>query len=260
MELANIDTILFDLNGTLYQRRMAIPGVNQTLSRLREAGLHLTFITNTDGRSVGAVHQAVVKMGLGLDLEEVYTPVSAVKAFFAQNQGKSFYPLVHDDVLPDLQGMDMTDRNPDYVVIGDFCDKVSYGGINKVFRMLKAGAEIIALSKTLWYIDVDGYSINTGAFVSMFERACEKEALLMGKPSRDFFAMALSRTKSDAAKTLVVGDGIDVDVLGARQIGATSALVKTGVFDVAKLEKSAFAPDYVIENVNALPNLLGLVK
>lgn len=34
------------------------------------------------------------------------------------------------------------------------------------------------------YIDVDGYSINTGAIVSMFEGACEKEALLMGKPAR----------------------------------------------------------------------------
>lgn len=260
MSLIGINTILFDLNGTLYQKGVAIPGVNQTLNLLREEGFHLTFITNTDGRSVGAVHQAVVKMGLELGLEEVYTPVSAVKAFFAQNQGKTFYPLVHDHVLPDLQGMNMAENNPDYVVIGDFCDKVSYGEINKVFRMVMAGAGIIALSKTLWYIDVDGYSINTGAFVRMFESACAREALLMGKPSPDFFELSLSRTNSEPAKTIVVGDDIDVDVLGARQIGAKSVLVKTGVYDEAKLQARDFAPDYVLDDVNRLLGLLGLEK
>lgn len=257
MSLNSINTILFDLNGTLYQRGVVIPGVNQTLKALRAKGFSLTFITNTDGRSIAAVHGAAVKMGLDISLDEVYTPVSAVKAFFAQNQEKRFYPLVHDDVLSDLQDMNITDVNPDYVVIGDFNDKVSYAEINKVFRMIKAGAGIIALSKTLWYIDVDGYSINTGAFVSMFERACAKEAFLMGKPSRDFFELGLSRTNGDPAKTMVVGDDIDVDILGARQIGALSVLVKTGVFDPAKLHERSFAPDYIIEDVNKLPLLLG---
>lgn len=257
MSLKNIDTIVFDLNGTLYERRVAIPGVNSTLRRLRDENFHLTFITNTDSKGPGAVHQMVRKMGLEIEEDEVYTPVSAAKAFMAQNPDKSFYLLAHDAVLADLKDdYNRNEHNPDYVVIGDFEDKVSYGEINKVFRMVKAGAKMLALSKTLWYIDVDGYSINTGAFVSMLETACAKEAVLLGKPSREFFALGLARTKSSPEKTVVIGDDISVDVLGAQQIGAFSILVKTGVYDAAKLAASVCQPDYVIENVNLLPDLL----
>jgi len=256
MSLKDIDTVVFDLNGTLYERGVALPVVNQTLDWLRRRNYRITFITNTDSKGPGAVHQMVRKMGLEIEEEEVYTPVSAVKAFMAKYPDKSFYFLVHDAVLADIQEYNRNENNPDCVVIGDFADKVSYKEINKVFRMVKAGAEMLALSKTLWYIDVDGYSINTGAFVSMLEKACAKEAVLLGKPSRAFFELGLARTKSSPEKTVVVGDDISVDVHGAKGIGALSILVKTGVFDAEKLQTSSFQPDYVIANVNELPDLL----
>lgn len=256
--MQDINTILFDLNGTLYERGVAIPDVNDTLNKLRQSNYQLSFVTNTDSRSISDVHQRVVKMGLNLELHEVYTPVTAVKAFIAGHPDKSFYPLVHDEVLADLSGINRNDTNPDYVIIGDFCDKVSHGEINKVFRMIKGGAQIIALSKTLWYIDVDGYTINTGAYVRMFEIACDKEALLMGKPSEAFLRLALDRTNSRPENTLVVGDDIKTDIWGAKLIGARNALVRTGVFDAGALEASEYKPDVVLADVNQLPQLLGI--
>ncbi|WP_105615880.1 TIGR01458 family HAD-type hydrolase [Vallitalea okinawensis] len=256
--LTHIDTIIFDLNGTLYEKGVAINGSNETIRKLREHNYHLSFITNTDGRSIKDVYQRVLKKGLDVKEEEIYTPVSAVKVFIEQNNDKLFYPLVTDDVFESLVGVNRNVNNPDYVVIGDFCDKVSFEEINKVFRMIKNGAKIIALSKTLWYIDVDGYSINTGAFVKMFEIACESEAILMGKPSKDFFYMGLKRTNSQPENTLVIGDDIKTDILGAKNIGATAALVKTGVYHEDTLKSSLVQPDFVIDNINDLPNLLGL--
>lgn len=258
MMLNHIDTIMFDLNGTLYERGVALEGVNHTIKKLREKDYNLSFITNTDGRSIHDVYQRVIKKGLDVKEEEIYTPVSAVKAFIKQNSKKSFYPLVSDDVLKSLEGVNREDGNPDYVVIGDFCDKVSYEEINKAFRMIKNGAQIIALSKTLWYIDVDGYSINTGAFVKMFEIACDREAILMGKPSEDFFHMGLKRTNSKPENTLIVGDDIKTDILGAKKINATAVLVKTGVYQEESLNSSEIKPDFIIENINELPSLLGL--
>ncbi len=258
MSLKNIDTIIFDLNGTLYERGIAIENVNNTLQTLKEKGYNLTFITNTDGRSIADVYNSVIKKGIEIRKEELYTPVTAVKEFINENRNKTFYPLVHDDVLVDLEGTSRDEHHPDYVIIGDFCDKVSHEEINKVFRMIKNGAEIIALSKTLWYIDVDGYTINTGAFVKMFEIACNKEAILMGKPSEKFFHMGLKRTNSSPERTVVVGDDITTDILGAKQINTTGILVKTGVYSEVQLEKAQSKPDYIIENVNELIKLLNI--
>ncbi|MFT9493513.1 HAD hydrolase-like protein, partial [Anaerosolibacter sp.] len=204
------------------------------------------------------VYNSTIRKGLQIEKEELFTPVTAVKLFIEKNKNKTFYPLVHDDVLVDLEGINRNDECPDYVIIGDFCDKVSYEEINKVFRMIKKGSEIIALSKTLWYIDVDGYSINSGSFVKMFEIACNKEAILMGKPSEEYFKMGLNRTNSSPETTIVVGDDINTDILGAKKVNAIAILVKTGVYSEAAIEKAEYKPDYIIENVNGLPEILGL--
>ncbi len=256
MCLKNVDTIIFDLNGTLYERGIAIEGANDTIQKLREKGFNLSFITNTDGRSIHDVYNSVIKKGIEIRIEEIFTPITAVKEFIEKHKEKSYYPLVHDDVLEDLTDIKRDDNNPDYVIIGDFCDKVSYEKINMVFRMIKNGAEIISLSNTLWYIDVDGYSINTGSFVKMFEIACDKEAILMGKPSEEYFNMALARTNSKPENTIIVGDDITTDILGAKEINAIGVLVKTGVYNEEQLHRSNIKPDYIIENINELMKLI----
>jgi len=258
MNLKHINTILFDLNGTLYEKGIAVEGANETIKKLRANGFHLNFITNTDGRDIESVYQRTLKRGLEFEQNELFTPVTAVKSFIEENAENSYYPLVHDDVLKDLTNLNIDHANPDYVIIGDFSDKLSYDEINKVFRMIKNGAEIIALSKTLWYIDVDGFSINTGSFVKMFEAACDKEAILMGKPSENYFNMAIKRTNSKPENTLIIGDDITTDILGANMLNATGVLVKTGIFSEDTLEQSKHKPDYVLENVTGLIQLLGL--
>ncbi|MFT9497932.1 hypothetical protein, partial [Anaerosolibacter sp.] len=56
MKLKDINTIIFDLNGTLYERGIAIEGANDTIQTLRKKGYNLTFITNTDGRNIDDVY------------------------------------------------------------------------------------------------------------------------------------------------------------------------------------------------------------
>ena len=55
---------------------------------------------------------------------------------------------------------------------------------------------------------------------------------------------------------LVVGDDIDADITGAREIGAMAALVRTGKFDEARLATAAVPPDAVINSIAELPHLL----
>jgi ribonucleotide monophosphatase NagD (HAD superfamily) len=118
------------------------------------------------------------------------------------------------------------------------------------------GASILALSKTHYYFNDYGININTGAFVSMFETSCEKESILLGKPSKEFFNLALTQLDSRPCNTLVVGDDITVDVVGARTINATGVLVKTGHYNEDIVKKFNEKPDYIIEDITELPDLL----
>lgn len=251
-----VDTILFDLDGTLYANRRPIKSAVNVIETLRKNNMKMGFITNTDGRPVEEIHKRITDMGFDISLKEVFTPVAAVKQFFINNPNKSCYCLVHDSVYNSLKELNMDDINPDYVVIGDFSDKISYDEINKVFRFIKNGSSMLALSKTNFYFQDNKININTGAFVSMFEVACEKKAILLGKPSKDFYNLALTKLGSIPSKTLVVGDDITVDVAGAKAINATSVLVKTGHYNEELVCKFNLKPDYIIEDITKLPDLL----
>ncbi|MBL4938586.1 HAD-IIA family hydrolase [Clostridium sp. YIM B02515] len=251
-----IDTILFDLDGTLYAKGKPIKSAVNVIETLRKEKVKLAFITNTDGWTVEHIHKRLIDMGFNIALEEVFTPVAAVKQFFADNKDKSCYLLVTDEVFESLKGLKLNDINPDYVVVGDFSDKTNYEEINKVFRFIMNGSEILALSKANYYFQDNGININTGAFVGMFEKACEKEAVLLGKPSKEFFNLALNRLGSKAESTIVVGDDITVDITGAKAVNAISVLVTTGHYNEEIVKSFKEKPDYIIEDITHLPSLL----
>jgi len=248
--------IIFDLNGTLYQRNVLVNGSDQLIDTLRQKGYALTFVTNTDARATKDVHTRLLDKGLHILEEEVLTPVSAAKRFIQSHKNKTFHFLTHDDVINELSFAKQDPVSPDYVIIGDFSDKLSYETINQAFRMIKNGSQLIALSKTLWYKDVDGDSINTGAFVHMLETACNTNALLLGKPSVDFLQMALDRTGALASETIVIGDDIKTDIWGGHQLGATTVQVQTGVYDGTYPSHQGVSPDYIIKDVTQLEKLV----
>lgn len=94
-----IDTILFDLDGTLYSKGKPIKTAINTIKTLRNKNFKLGFITNTDGWPVEHIHNRLINMGFNISLEEIFTPVAAVKEFFINNPNKSCYCLVTDDVV-----------------------------------------------------------------------------------------------------------------------------------------------------------------
>jgi len=56
----------------------------------------------------------------------------------------------------------------------------------------------------------------------------------------------------------MIGDDIDVDVGGSQQIGLKGILVKTGKYRQNYAEASVIKPDFLIDSIADLPNLLGL--
>jgi ribonucleotide monophosphatase NagD (HAD superfamily) len=65
--------------------------------------------------------------------------------------------------------------------------------LNTAFRSLVEGAELITLGKNRSFRDDDGqFSLVAGPFVAAPEFAIVCEALVLGKPSPEFFKSALA--------------------------------------------------------------------
>ena len=115
-----------------------------------------------------------------------------MKLFAKQHYGKKFHLLLSTDLVNDLLNSGVTSEDrADYVVVGDMRECVDYPLLDKAFRIVMSGAEIIAMQKGRYSVGADGYHIDTGAFVKLLEYATGKEAIVLGKPSREFFGLAL---------------------------------------------------------------------
>jgi HAD superfamily hydrolase (TIGR01458 family) len=106
------------------------------------------------------------------------------------------------------------------------------------------GAKLIAIHKNRFWQTEYGLQMDIGGFVDALEYASGVNAMIIGKPSPDFFQVALDEMGLKSTEVAIIGDDIDVDVGGGQQVGLKGILVKTGKYRQSYADTSAIKPDF----------------
>jgi HAD superfamily hydrolase (TIGR01458 family) len=196
-------------------------------------------------------------MGFSISEEEILTPAVAA-AGMLQKERKTVFLLTTGDAHRDFEkaGVALTADHPDTVVVGDAGERFTYGLLNRAMRMILSGADLVALERDRTWMGADGLILSAGPFVAALEYATGKEAVCVGKPSPGFFAAALDGLGVPASDAAMVGDDVETDIGGAQRCGMQGILVRTGKFREETLAGSGICPDFVIDSVADLPDLL----
>lgn len=255
----NIKGILFDLDGVLYIGSHIIEGAPETVKRIRAAGFPLRVVTNTSTQSLTSLHDKLLKLGFDIDRAEILSAPQAVLRYLKRCGSPPCALLLADDVKRDFAEIGEEDiEHADYIVLGDIGENWSYGLLNRVFNRLMQGAKLLAVHKNRFWQTEEGLKMDIGGFVAALEYCSGVEATVMGKPSPDFFRIALQDMGLRPDETAIVGDDIDSDVGGGQKAGLLGILVKTGKYRESYVNASSIRPDKIIDSVSELPALLGL--
>jgi len=149
------------------------------------------------------------------------------------------------------------DEPADIVVLGGAGEEFSYTQMNHALGLLLDGASLVGMQRNLYWRTDDGFNLDTGAYLAALELAAGVSATVLGKPSGAFFAEALNDLGLAADQVAMVGDDIDNDILGAQAIGVHGILVRTGKFRPEALDAAPGVPEFVIDSIASLPDLLG---
>ncbi len=254
--LPHIKGILFDLDGVLYVGSQRIEGAREAINQIRQRGFRCRFITNTSTLSRVSLQEKLQRLGFDIALNEIISAPQAAKIYLQQYRQPVCHLLMNDDVKRDFETFRNSDRQADFVVIGDIGESWSYHMLNNVFRLLIEGAELIAIHKNRFWQTESGLQMDIGAFITALEYASGKQAVIIGKPSADFFNMALNDLSLPADAVAIVGDDIDSDINGGQTAGLTGILVKTGKYRKEYAAKSGVHADFIIDSIAELPDLL----
>ena len=253
-----VNGVLFDLDGLLYIGSTAIDGAIETVNKMRASAIQCRFVTNTSTLSLAALQQKINAIGFSIPISEIISAPQAAVLYLKKQPHPVCRLLLAEDVKRDFNEFRQSDTAADHIVIGDIGSAWTYQLLNEVFACLNQGAKLIAIHKNRFWQTEHGLQMDIGGFVEALEYASGVKAMIIGKPSTDFFRIALDDIGLKASEVIMIGDDIDSDVGGAQQAGLRGILVKTGKYRQVYTETSAVKPDLIINSIAALPNLLGL--
>jgi HAD superfamily hydrolase (TIGR01458 family) len=254
--LEGLRALLIDLDGVLYVEDETIPGARDAVERMRAAGLALRFVTNTTSRSRSRTLDKLRRLGFEVDDEELVTPAALAVAHCSERGRRRVALLMNDEVKRDFEALEESD-DAEAVIVGDLGDAFGYGVLNRAFRQVMAGAELIALQKNRYWLRADGLSLDVGPFVAALEYASGRDAYVVGKPARGFFDEILRGLRVDAADAAMVGDDIESDIGGALGAGLAGILVRTGKYREDAVRASGVEPTVTVASIAEVPQLLG---
>ncbi len=253
-----IEGMLIDLDGVIYTGDVPVPGAAPALAYLRDQDIPFRFVSNTTRRCRETIAARLRSMGFIVDVSEIFTPAVAAAAWLSKKGYYSCNVLFTGDMDRDLlaAGLSLTSDDPSAVVIGDAGDAFTYQAMTRAFRDLLQGAALVALEVDRYWMGTGGLMLSAGPFVKALEYAASTEAVLIGKPSGAFFAMALESIGIGVAEAAMAGDDVITDTGGAMQAGMKGILVRTGKYRDDALRTASVRPDYIIGSIAELPALL----
>jgi HAD superfamily hydrolase (TIGR01458 family) len=254
--LDGVEALLLDLSGVVYVQDEAVPGAAEALARLREAGVPIRLVTNTTMRPRRAILERLDRLGIEADPSELLTPATLARRRCQDAGYDSVALVVLDDLREDLEGLDESGDPVDAVIVGDLGDRWDYAVLNRAFRRLEGGAQLIALQKNRYWETAEGLSLDAGPFVAALEYATGREAEVVGKPSPAFFELALSDLGVAASAAAMVGDDVEADVGGALEAGIRAVLVRTGKYREEDVRASGIEPNATVDSIADVPGLL----
>jgi HAD superfamily hydrolase (TIGR01458 family) len=239
--------LIIDLEGTLISSGIALPGSVEFTHFIQEKNIPFNIVTNTVSKTVEQTVDNLNNLGFNILKEQIINPIKVLNNFIKTNGIKSFC-FIGPEYLKNLIPKTNDYTIPEYIIFCDFENiECSYSLFNRIFQYIKNGSKMLATSYSNYYISNNGYKMDTGIFVKMYETLCNEKAIITGKPSNMVYKMAINELKIDPEEIMTIGDDVLTDIIGGKELGIETTLVRTGKYKEGN--ENINKPDNIINNI-----------
>ena len=255
MKIPRISGFLFDLDGVFYISDKPISGSIEILEFLKSQNIPYRFVTNTTTKSRNKLFEKLNLIGLPIQENEIISACFVGVLKLRELNSPKVRLILQEDAKSEFDEFEIDNENPEFIVIGDLDKDWNFDIINSIFNQVMNGAKILALHKGRYFKTNEGLQIDSGAFINGIEFATSMKSIVVGKPTKIFFQLALDDLGLNKDCIAMVGDDLINDIQGAQQFGIYSILTKTGKFSQNILNKSNITPDLIINSIKDLINI-----
>jgi len=249
-----INSWLMDMDGVLVHEEQALPGATDFLDALRANDLPFLVLTNNSIYTRRDLAARLRASGLDVPEESIWTSALATAGFLEdQRPGGTAFVIGEAGLTTALysSGYTMTERDPDYVVLGE-TRTYSFERITTAIRLILDGARFIATNPDPTGPSADGALPATGSVAALISRATGVEPYFVGKPNPLMMRSALNAIDAHSETTAMIGDRMDTDIVAGLEAGLHTILVLTGVTTSEQIERFPYRPSQIVDGVGDL--------
>jgi len=248
---------MFDCDGVLWNGDHLIDGAIEVLAILRDRKKKVLFVTNNATKSRKAYKSKFDKLGVEAHVDEIYGSAYAsavyISSVLKMPKDKKVYVIGMSGVEEELRnegvsfigGTDPADNTLEPFSLENFPNdpnvaavlcgldtNINYTKLSKAFQYLirNPGCLFLATNEDSTYPSAHGLLPGAGSISAPLRFALGKDPLSMGKPSGTMLDCIKAKVHFDPARTLMVGDRLNTDILFGKNGGISTLLVLTGKF------------------------------
>jgi NagD protein len=258
MTLRPVETWLTDMDGVLVHEEVPIPGATEFIEKLKGSGRPFLVLTNNSIFTPRDLRARLLGSGIDVPEEAIWTSALATAQFLAdQRPGGTAYVVGESGLTTALHdvGYVMTDRDPDYVVLGE-TRTYSFEAITKAIRLVADGARFIATNPDPSGPSQHGMLPATGSVAALISTATGRSPYFIGKPNPLMMRSALNRIEAHSETTAMVGDRMDTDMVSGLEAGLQTCLVLTGSTHADQVDMFPYRPTKVFDSIADLVDLV----
>jgi 4-nitrophenyl phosphatase len=254
-----IRSLILDMDGVLWRGSTPIGDLSEIFSKIRTKGLNFIMVTNNASRSPDQYVKKLAKFGVKVEDWQVINSGIATADYMKKRfpAGGEIFTIGDESLQKTFQeaGFHQGGNNP-LAVVAALDRDLTYKKLSEATLLIRRGIPFIGTNPDLSFPIPAGQAPGAGAILAALEAASGVKPTIIGKPEPKMYQVALDLLGSSSEETLVVGDRLETDILGAQRIGCPSALVLTGVTSTQEAKDWNPAPEIIIQDLKSLIDYL----
>lgn len=247
-----IKGLVVDINGVLHNEKEPFFDTVRVFNKIKKK-FPVRLVSNSTSKTQEESAQKMQNMGFCVKAHEIFTPIEAIHSYLLASKKGAFFIST---AKTKESFKDIPSSPVDFVVVTHAHEEFTFQNLNQGFRYLRLGAKLIGSGSSKYYVDSYGhFNLDPGPFIYALEWASGSQALILGKPSPQFFLAAVKDMGLNPHEVAMVGDDIETDVQGGIKAGLLGVLVKTGKFCQKDLDKN-ITPHAILESFAHIETIL----
>lgn len=259
--LGDVRALIVDMDGTLFRGPVPLPGLLPFFTFLQSRGILFVVVSNNTTKTAAEYQTRLADQGVQIQVNQILTAGAATASYLSNElgAGASLYVIGEPALNEELRQagfilLDDASRAADAVVVGGDLS-LTYDKLKYAALLLQRGARFVGTNPDLLCPTDEGLVPEAGATLAALQAATGISPIVIGKPARPLFDLAVQKLGSRRFETAILGDRLETDIRGGQEAGLKTVLVTSGIDDERTIRQKGIEPDLVVSGLDTLVDL-----